>query len=133
MAKLVDGIHPFDLPLACGQSKSNVAQVQVSSSRRHNRIRHPSRKRLKRGWNSWAVAAIALAVWLWNWKLLIATASGISATLLVYTAQQWHWQRLRAKLDQLLEGNNRQLAIAAVSGGGALIVTYAAISLWGQP
>ena len=74
--------------------------------------------------------AVAVAMLLWNWKLLLATSTGIAMMALVYSMQEWDWQRLRSRWQQLFGGSNRQLALAVASGSVAALSTYMTVAIW---
>jgi len=49
--------------------------------------------------------------------------------VLVYSMQEWDWQVRWSDIRRFLNGSNRQLTPAAVSGGIATLSTYMAASI----
>ncbi len=81
------------------------------------------------------LAVIAL-MWCWSWKLLLATVVGIAMISLSYLAQNRHWQKYWQqhwhKWQHFVTGFNRQVVIAAGTGGLGAFSTYLAVSLWAE-
>lgn len=50
--------------------------------------------------------------------------------LITYSTQQWNWQLRWVEIQKLLNGPNRRLVLAVVSGGLATISTYMAAAIW---
>jgi ABC-type multidrug transport system fused ATPase/permease subunit len=73
---------------------------------------------------------IVFAMLLWNWKLLLALLIGIGVMLLVYSMQKWDWQRHWSEMRRFLNGPNRRLILAVMSGGIATVSTYMAAAIW---
>ncbi len=74
--------------------------------------------------------AIAFTMLLWNWKLLLALLAGIGVMLLVYSMQEWDWQRRWLEINKLINSPNRRLVLAIGSGGIATLSTYMASAIW---
>ncbi|AFY33224.1 hypothetical protein [Calothrix sp. PCC 7507] len=74
--------------------------------------------------------AIALAMLLWNWKLLLALFVGVGVMLLIYSMQEWNWQRRWLEISKFLNSPNRRLVLAIGSGGIATVSTYMASAIW---
>jgi hypothetical protein len=77
-----------------------------------------------------SLITIVVAMLLWNWKLLLALVVGIGAMLFTYSAQQWKWQFRWSEIQKFLNGPNRQLVLAVISGGIATVSTYMAAAIW---
>jgi hypothetical protein len=73
---------------------------------------------------------VAVAMLFWNWKLLVATGVGMFVMVLVYWMQEWDWQVPWSDVRRFLNGSNRQLTLAAGSGGIATLSTYMTASIW---
>ncbi len=84
---------------------------------------------------SWLIGTtLTVLLLIWNWQLVLAVGSGLLIMLLVYWLQQWRspaLQRLWQQLWQRLWNRaNRQLSLAAVSGGITALGIYAASMIW---
>lgn len=78
----------------------------------------------------WFLGAAGGAILLfWDGKLVLATGAGAAIMFAVYLMQAGKWQPW-AKLPKLLNGVNRQLALAVGAGGVATLGTYMAAAIW---
>lgn len=78
----------------------------------------------------WVLGAAGGAMLLlWDGKLVLATGAGAAIMVTVYLVQAGKWKPW-AKLPKLLNGVNRQLALAVAAGGVATLGTYMAASIW---
>lgn len=72
----------------------------------------------------------AVALFVWNWRLMLAASAGIGATTLAYQLQQQDLMAVWRNLNQRLQGPQRLLAIAVLSGGATAFSTYVMASVW---
>ncbi|MEM7594233.1 MAG: ATP synthase subunit I [Cyanobacteria bacterium P01_A01_bin.83] len=79
----------------------------------------------------WILGLVTVALLWWlNWKLFLATTVGISLMSGCYLLQNSHWQKYWQKLQGMLVGSNRQLAVAVGTGASGAFCTYLAASIW---
>ncbi|MEM8721978.1 MAG: ATP synthase subunit I [Cyanobacteria bacterium P01_G01_bin.39] len=79
----------------------------------------------------WILGLVTVALLWWlNWKLFLATTVGIGLMSGCYLLQNSHWQRYWQKLQGMLVGSNRQLAVAVGTGASGAFCTYLAASVW---
>ena len=108
-------------------SRRSTRQFQRWARRQ---LKQMARLRL-RGSATWALGFSAVAAMLvWDWRLLVAIGMGSSAMLLVYLAQDWHWQIRLADFQRWLNEPQRKLMLAAISGAAVTLSTYLAAAMW---
>jgi hypothetical protein len=73
---------------------------------------------------------IVVAMLFWNWKLLLALVIGVGLMLLAYSMPEWKGQLRWSKIQHFLNGPNRRLVLAVISGGIATVSTYMAAAIW---
>ncbi len=89
------------------------------------------RKSQFQGSGSWLFFLTLMAVLMaWNWELLLATSLGVMMMVVLYQMQAWDWKSRWAEVRRLMSGPNRRLTVAVAGGGGMMLCTYWAISLW---
>ncbi|MEM7556855.1 MAG: armadillo-type fold-containing protein [Cyanobacteria bacterium P01_A01_bin.84] len=89
-------------------------------------LKLPKSKNFREPGGVLALLTVVVAMLLWNWKLFLASSIGISSMILVYSIQDWDWQKLWFGLRSILSSPNRRLLLAVISGGIATFCTYMA-------
>ncbi|MEM8638750.1 MAG: hypothetical protein AAGG51_08065 [Cyanobacteria bacterium P01_G01_bin.54] len=87
-----------------------------------------SRDRLMLLWLLGGTTGLALLIW--NWRLLVAAGSGAGAMALAYWLQHQDLAALWRTWSQKLQGPQRQLAIAVLTGSATAFSTYLMASVW---
>jgi hypothetical protein len=87
-------------------------------------------KSMRRSARWMAIGAGTTCLLAWNGRLVLSTGAGVGMLLLAYSMKETGWRAAIADLVNLLEGLNQRIALSVLSGAGATLGTYLALSIW---
>jgi hypothetical protein len=87
-------------------------------------------KSLRRSVRWVAIGAGAALLLTWNGRLVLSTGAGLGTMWLAYSLRDAGWRAAITELVNSLEGIDRHITLAILSGAGATLGTYTVLSIW---